>query len=312
MDGGAELLASVHAVIRGAHNDARPEFFTQGAIDDDTLDMHGRGVVDRMIRKRSYFADHHVTAAVANYLKAFRFADREETQHAIAQLSERIVSSHLIDITPWGAENLPEKLRNDNGEAVDRHLDYRKYTTPKILAQEAKVLSAVVVSVPVFAESAPIDKAVAAFEEDNGFSLNASQVELARHLMLSGTVAACGVGPAGTGKTTSMQIVSRVWEGHGHNVIGCAPPAAAASVLSEELGIDANSIDSLTFTWCGRNPNKPAGSWMSSAVRTFWAVGRPPPVVVTPLSSHSRAIRRSDSPANMRVAASRTRGASVE
>lgn len=75
MDGGAELLASVHAVIRGAHNDARPEFFTQGAIDDDALDMHGRGVVDRMIRKRSYFADHHVTAAVASYLKAFRFAD---------------------------------------------------------------------------------------------------------------------------------------------------------------------------------------------------------------------------------------------
>lgn len=32
---GAELLASVHAVIGGAHNDARPEFFTQGAIDDD-------------------------------------------------------------------------------------------------------------------------------------------------------------------------------------------------------------------------------------------------------------------------------------
>ncbi len=259
MEGGTELLASVHAVIGGAHNDARPEFFTQGEIDDDTLDAHARGVVDRMIRKRSYFADHHVTAAVASYLKAFRFAGGEQTQRAIAELSERIVSSHLIEITPRGAENLPEKLRNDNGEAVDRHLDYRKYTTPEILAQEDKVLAAVVEPVPVFAESAAIDKAVAAFETDNGFSLNAGQVELARHLLLSGTVAACGVGPAGTGKTTSMQIVSRVWEEQGHNVIGCAPSAAAASVLSEELGIEANTIDSLTFTWRGRNPNKPAG-----------------------------------------------------
>ncbi|WP_115686490.1 MobF family relaxase [Corynebacterium senegalense] len=259
MDGGAELLASVHAVLGGAHNDARPEFFTQGSIDDDALDDHARGVVDRMIRKRSYFADHHVTAAVASYLKAFRFADGEQTQRAIAELSERIVSAHLIEITPRGAEDLPEKLRNDNGEAVDRHLDYRKYTTPEILAQEDKVLAAVVEPVPVFAESATIDKAVAAFEKDNGFSLNAGQVELARHLLLSGTLAACGVGPAGTGKTTSMQIVSRVWADHGHNVIGCAPSAAAASVLSEELGIDANTIDSLTFTWRGRNPNKPAG-----------------------------------------------------
>lgn len=259
MEGGTELLASVHAVIGGAHNDARPEFFTQGAIDDDALDVHARDVVDRMVRKRSYFAQHHVTAAVASYLKAFRFADGEETQRAIAELSERIVSSHLIEITPRGADNLPEKLRNDNGEAVDRHLDYRTYTTPEILAQEDKVLAAVVEPVPVFAESAAIDKAVAAFETDNGFSLNAGQVELARHLLLSGTVAACVVGPAGTGKTTSMQIVSRVWEEQGHNVIGCAPSAAAASVLSEELGIDANTIDSLTFIWRGRNPNKPAG-----------------------------------------------------
>lgn len=174
-------------------------------------------------------------------------------------MSERIVSSHLIEITPRGAENLPEKLRNENGEAVDRHLDHRKYTTPEILAQEDKVLAAVVEPVPVFAESAAINKAVAAFEKDNGFSLKAGQVELARHLLLSGTMAACGVGSAGTGKTTSMQIVARVWTDHGHNVIGCAPSAAAASVLSEELGIDANTIDSLTFTWRGRNPNKPTG-----------------------------------------------------
>ena len=51
------------------------------------------------------------------------------------------------------------------------------------------------------------------------------------------------VGPAGTGKSTTMAGLRAVWEAeHGPgSVVGLAPSAAAAEVLSDELGIDTEN-----------------------------------------------------------------------
>ena len=56
-----------------------------------------------------------------------------------------------------------------------------------------------------------------------------------------------------------MQIVTDVWTQQGHNVIGLAPSAAAASVLSEELSIPVHTIDTLTYSWRGRGDALTAG-----------------------------------------------------
>ena len=51
------------------------------------------------------------------------------------------------------------------------------------------------------------------------------------------------VGPAGTGKSTTMAGLRAAWEAeHGaDSVLGLAPSAAAAEVLAEELGIDTEN-----------------------------------------------------------------------
>ena len=51
------------------------------------------------------------------------------------------------------------------------------------------------------------------------------------------------VGPAGTGKSTTMAGLRAVWEAeHGAgSVLGLAPSAAAAEVLADELGIDTEN-----------------------------------------------------------------------
>lgn len=259
LDDANELLAAVHQAAQGKVTDERPAFFTDGNIDDKALDEHCLAVIDRMVQKRSYFARHHVTAAVNTLLKGFVFADTAETARAIELLTERIIDKHLVDLTAFEPQELPQALRQEDGVAVDRHLDYAQYTTEKILAQEDYVLHAVEEPVALFADSSAVFDAVANFEKANGFSLNAGQVALARHLVQSGTLVACGVGPAGTGKTTSMQIVTDVWARLGHKVIGLAPSAAAASVLSEELSIPAHTIDTLTYSWRGRGDQATAG-----------------------------------------------------
>ncbi len=51
------------------------------------------------------------------------------------------------------------------------------------------------------------------------------------------------VGPAGTGKSTTMAGLRAAWEAeHGAgSVLGLAPSAAAAEVLAEQLGIDTEN-----------------------------------------------------------------------
>ncbi|GAC69405.1 AAA family ATPase [Gordonia soli] len=58
-------------------------------------------------------------------------------------------------------------------------------------------------------------------------------------IAVSGRVLDVLVGPAGAGKTTAMNALRRAWEkNHGKgSVVGLAPSAVAAQVLSEDLGI---------------------------------------------------------------------------
>ncbi|MCQ9334497.1 relaxase domain-containing protein [Corynebacterium phoceense] len=259
LDEGKALLGRLRAVTAGAHMEQRPEFFADANDPSAGLDEHSRVVIDRMVQKRSYFAIHHITAAVGSYLKGFSFSSQEQVQAALSSLTDYIVEHRLVEITPTRDMALPQALQQDGEVGIDRHIGYRKFTTPEILAQEDKVLRAVVEPVPVFADSAELDTALNAFEESHGFSLNEGQVALAKHLLQSGTLLACGIGPAGTGKTTSMQVVTDTWHASGRAVVGLAPSAAAASVLSDELGINAHTIDTLSFVWRGRHPNKPAG-----------------------------------------------------
>src|SRR6478752_6960187 len=58
-------------------------------------------------------------------------------------------------------------------------------------------------------------------------------------IVISGRVVDVLVGPAGTGKTTSMAGVRALWEAeHGPGtVVGLAPSAKAAQVLAADLGI---------------------------------------------------------------------------
>src|SRR5699024_10723576 len=54
--------------------------------------------------------------------------------------------------------------------------------------------------------------------------------------------------------------VVQAWENTVRHVIGLAPSAAAASVLAGAIGTDCHTIDSVTFTWLGRNPGAPGRS----------------------------------------------------
>lgn len=74
--------------------------------------------------------------------------------------------------------------------------------------------------------------------------LHADQRAAVADVVLSGNRLDAIVGPAGTGKTTTLGAVKAVWEAeHGAgSVIGLAPAAASAAVLSHELRITTENV----------------------------------------------------------------------
>ena len=80
-------------------------------------------------------------------------------------------------------------------------------------------------------------------------TLSADQILAIGQIATSGRLLDVLIGPAGTGKSTTMAGLRAAWEAeHGAgSVLGLAPSAAAAEVLAGELGIDTENTAKWLF-----------------------------------------------------------------
>ena len=83
------------------------------------------------------------------------------------------------------------------------------------------------------------------------YHLSIDQAYAVEKIATSGRVLDLLVGPAGTGKSTAMAGLRAAWEeAHGQgSVIGLAPSAVAAQVLSDELGIETENTAKWLTEW---------------------------------------------------------------
>ena len=84
-----------------------------------------------------------------------------------------------------------------------------------------------------------------------GYGLSLDQAVAVEKVATSGRVLDVLVGPAGTGKSTTMAGLRAAWEAeHGPgSVVGLAPSAAAAEVLAQELGIATENTAKWLTEW---------------------------------------------------------------
>lgn len=76
-------------------------------------------------------------------------------------------------------------------------------------------------------------------------TLNRSQEALASAMATSGARVTLALAPAGSGKTTAMQVLASVWTEGGINAVGLAPSAAAAAALSQATGMRCETLAKL-------------------------------------------------------------------
>lgn len=207
----------------------------------EQLSQIGEAVVAQVGVKRSTWRRWNLHAEASRQTMGLRFAsttDREAVIGMIVDAAERA----SLTLTPPELVTPPVEFTREDGSSVFRPKHHTIYSSTRILEAEDTLLE---LSRTTTAPAVPLRTVgdVVARPDDRGITLSVEQQTAVEKIAVSGRTIDLLVGPAGTGKTTTLGALRRAWEKtHGaQSVIGLAPSAAAAEVLAEDLGIETDN-----------------------------------------------------------------------
>lgn len=141
---------------------------------------------------------------------------------------------------------VPRYLRRRDSTPLHTRANSQIYTTTEALAVEAELIA---LSLSPGGRIVPVELVTAAVTDYNTTHpdrrLNAGQTAVIEAFATSGLRLHTANAPAGTGKTTAMQVLTTAWTSSGGTVLGLAPTAAASAVLGESIGARAETVDKL-------------------------------------------------------------------
>ena len=135
-------------------------------------------------------------------------------------------------------------MRRVDGSSVYTVAGADLYTSQRILDAEARLLDAAGRHNGMTVDQAVVDVALLEMAA-NGVTLDAGQAGLVGSMATSGARLQLAIAPAGTGKTTALQALTRAWLEGGGQVIGLAPSAAAAAQLRDHTRAPTETLAKL-------------------------------------------------------------------
>jgi conjugative relaxase-like TrwC/TraI family protein len=210
--------------------------------------------VQRVAERRATFSRANLLAEVHRQLHGVRFASPTERIAVAERTAELAVSQSLLISAPE-LHSTPEHLRRADGTSRFRAKGHEIYTTATLLQAESRLLDAGRRTDGPVVSTGTVARTSAANLPGRDHPLNLDQALAVEQIATSGRALDVLVGPAGTGKSTTMAGLRAVWEAeHGAgSVLGLAPSAAAAEILAGELGIDTEN----TAKWLYEHRQEP-------------------------------------------------------
>ena len=203
----------------------------------DDFDAVAAVVVERVGDRRATWKRWNLHAEAVRQTMGLRFATAQD-RDAITQQIVDAAEQASLRLTPPELASSPPVFQQPDGVSVFRPKASTVYSSERVLAAEDRLVAAAEHRMAPTVPLAWIEQAARTKNKD-GYSLSADQEQAIAKIGISGRTLDVLVGPAGTGKTTTMRALHHAWERrHGHeSVIGLAPSAAAAEVLAEDLGV---------------------------------------------------------------------------
>ena len=198
--------------------------------------------VQKVAERRATFSRANLLAEVHRQLHGVRFASPEERMTVAERTVDLAVARSLLVSAPE-LHHTPDRFRRVDGTSRFRAKGHEVYTTETLLDAEARLLDTARQMAGPTITTGTVATVTEANLPGKDHALGLDQAVAIEQVATSGRRLDVLVGPAGTGKSTTMAGLRSVWEAeHGHgSVLGLAPSAAAAEVLADELGIDTEN-----------------------------------------------------------------------
>lgn len=192
---------------------------------------------------RSVWGEHHVRAEAFRYLSEATPGQNVSAENVLA-VTDLVLNLGSVSLSPAEYTHDEPSLHRADGKSIYAKANTALFTSTAIIAAEDHLLTAAQQDVIPAASAEQFTAALAHRDQDpKHHALNTPQLELAKSFALSSKLLTLGIGPAGTGKTTSMSLAVNTINRAGGRVIGLATSANAADVLRKDLLKGATSKD---------------------------------------------------------------------
>ena len=241
-----ELLAWVSSL--SGHNDL--PLLRQGDLAESILDDAAQAVVTTVAEHHSTYGRQNLLAEAHRLLHGVRFASPDDRVAVAEQITDLAVARSVV-LTPPAMHHTPERYMRPDGSSRLQPRNHLVYTTEVLLDAEDRLLEAGRGHGAPRVSTATVAHIAEANLPARDYGLSVDQALAVEKISTSGRVLDVLVGPAGSGKSTTMAGLRAAWEEeHGPgSVIGLAPSAVAAQVLADELGIETENTAKWLTEW---------------------------------------------------------------
>lgn len=235
---GGQGIARVQQLVKRDEPRARFD------VDLDGVDRLAADVIYEVSQRRSTWSVRHLTAE-ANRQISLQSGGREVRDGLVDAVVERAQTGYSVQITS-DPDYLPESdgLTRADGQSIYRSHASEVFTSPGILDAEERLLDLGSEQAQPLVSPRSFDKTLDRLRQDPTFKLSPEQEMLARDFASGQTTLRVGIGPAGAGKTTAMRTVVEAVHDAGGSVIALAPSRQAANVMTGDLGVKADTLQS--------------------------------------------------------------------
>lgn len=211
---------------------------------------HAAAIVARLEESRSTWRRTHVNAEVLRYGRDLGLNEKQDA--ALLSSIREHLNAEMLPLHAQSQRLTPREFMRADGTSQHQKINYELFTSERVLAAESAILDAATQQVipasglDVFEMEAEKRRAELALQ---GHTLPEGQERMAREFATSDKLLVVGIGAAGAGKTSSTRLAVNAIEASGGRVVGMAPTAAAAAVMREEMGIEADTVDKILSDW---------------------------------------------------------------
>jgi len=236
-----EVLASPRSLQQMLRSALNPAAGTAPVADAAWFAKTSDRIVTTMEGSRATWQYWHVYAEAQRQVRTANVPTNQVSTVADLLVSE-VLDGRSVSITrPVDEISEPPELRKRDGSSVYTVGGVHLFTSRKVIDAEQRLVAAAGKRDGKQVDTLLVDMALLESTANN-LTLNAGQATLVREMATSGARLQLAIAPAGSGKTTAMEVLSRAWTASGGTVMGAATAAGAAKVLGEKIHGPSDSL----------------------------------------------------------------------